>query len=74
MLKVLLTAVATGAVVLAVLNGFGIVKLQPKAVRRRHRGRSCPWSRRRWRLRSVAFQSSATRSRRTSGIAFAASS
>ena len=31
MLKVFLTAVATGAVVLAVLNGFGVVKLQPKA-------------------------------------------
>lgn len=31
MLKVFLTAVATGAVVLAVLNGLGIVKLQPKA-------------------------------------------
>lgn len=31
MLKVFLTAVATGAVVLAVLNGFSIVKLQPKA-------------------------------------------
>jgi hypothetical protein len=31
MLKVFLTAVATGAVVLAVLNGFGWVKLQPKA-------------------------------------------
>jgi uncharacterized membrane protein YedE/YeeE len=31
MLKVFLTAVATGAVVLASLNGFGIVKLQPKA-------------------------------------------
>jgi uncharacterized protein len=31
MLKVFLTAVATGAVVLAVLNGFGLVKLQPKA-------------------------------------------
>jgi uncharacterized membrane protein YedE/YeeE len=31
MLKVFLTAVATGAVVLAILNGFGIVKLQPKA-------------------------------------------
>ena len=31
MLKVFLTAVATGAVVLAALNGFGIVKLQPKA-------------------------------------------
>jgi uncharacterized membrane protein YedE/YeeE len=31
MLKVFLAAVATGAVVLAVLNGFGIVKLQPKA-------------------------------------------
>jgi hypothetical protein len=31
MLKVFLTAVATGAVVLAVLNGFGIAKLQPKA-------------------------------------------
>jgi uncharacterized membrane protein YkvI len=31
MLKVFLTAVATGAVVLAVLNGFGTVKLQPKA-------------------------------------------
>jgi len=30
MLKVFLTAVATGAVVLAVLNGFEIVKLQPK--------------------------------------------
>jgi len=30
MLKVFLTAVATGAVVLAVLNGFGYVKLQPK--------------------------------------------
>jgi hypothetical protein len=28
---VFLTAVATGAVVLAVLNGFGFVKLQPKA-------------------------------------------
>jgi hypothetical protein len=31
MLKVFLTAVATGAVVLAVLNGFGFVKLAPKA-------------------------------------------
>jgi uncharacterized membrane protein YedE/YeeE len=31
MLKVFLTAVATGAVVLAVLTGFGFVKLQPKA-------------------------------------------
>jgi uncharacterized membrane protein YedE/YeeE len=31
MLKVFLTAVATGAVVLAVLNGFDFVKLQPKA-------------------------------------------
>lgn len=31
MLKVFLTAVATGAVVLAVLNGLGIVKLHPKA-------------------------------------------
>lgn len=31
MLKVFLTAVATGAVVLAVLNGVGLVKLQPKA-------------------------------------------
>jgi len=31
MLKVFLTAVATGAVVLAVLNGFGFVRLQPKA-------------------------------------------
>jgi uncharacterized membrane protein YedE/YeeE len=31
MLKVFLTAVATGAVVLAALNGLGIVKLQPKA-------------------------------------------
>ena len=31
MLKVFLTAVATGAVVLSVLNGFGFVKLQPKA-------------------------------------------
>ena len=31
MLKVFLTAVATGAIVLAVLNGFGYVKLQPKA-------------------------------------------
>ena len=31
MLKVFLVAVATGAVVLAVLNGFGYVKLQPKA-------------------------------------------
>jgi len=31
MLKVFLAAVATGAVVLAALNGFGIVKLQPKA-------------------------------------------
>jgi len=30
MLKVFLTAVATGAVVLAVLNGFGFVKLSPK--------------------------------------------
>ena len=30
MLKVFLTAVATGALVLAVLNGFGFVKLQPK--------------------------------------------
>lgn len=30
MLKIFLTAVATGAVVLAVLNGFGVVKLQPK--------------------------------------------
>jgi uncharacterized membrane protein YedE/YeeE len=30
MLKVFLTAVATGAVVLAVLNGLGIVKLAPK--------------------------------------------
>lgn len=31
MLKIFLTAVATGAVVLALLNGFGYVKLQPKA-------------------------------------------
>jgi hypothetical protein len=31
MLKVFLTAVATGAIVLAALNGFGLVKLQPKA-------------------------------------------
>jgi len=31
MLKIFLSAVATGAVVLAVLNGFGFVKLQPKA-------------------------------------------
>lgn len=31
MLKIFLTAVATGAVVLAALNGFGVVKLQPKA-------------------------------------------
>ncbi len=31
MLKVFLTAVATGAAVLAALNGVGIVKLQPKA-------------------------------------------
>ena len=31
MLKVFLTAVGTGAVVLAVLNGFGYVKLAPKA-------------------------------------------
>ena len=31
MLKVFLTAVATGAVALAALNGLGIVKLQPKA-------------------------------------------
>lgn len=31
MLKVFLTAVATGLVVLAALNGFGIVKLSPKA-------------------------------------------
>ena len=31
MLKVFLAAVATGAVVLAVLNGFGFVKLAPKA-------------------------------------------
>ena len=31
MLKVFLTAVATGAVVLAALNGLGVVKLQPKA-------------------------------------------
>jgi hypothetical protein len=31
MLKVFLTAVATGAVVLAALNGFGYVKLGPKA-------------------------------------------
>ena len=31
MLKVFLTAIVTGAVVLAVLNGFGFVKLQPKA-------------------------------------------
>jgi hypothetical protein len=31
MLKVFLTAVATGAVVLAILNGFGFVKLAPKA-------------------------------------------
>jgi hypothetical protein len=31
MLKVFLTAVATGALVLAALNGFGLVKLQPKA-------------------------------------------
>jgi hypothetical protein len=30
MLKVFLSAVATGAVVLAILNGFGIVSLQPK--------------------------------------------
>jgi uncharacterized membrane protein YedE/YeeE len=31
MLKIFLSAVATGAVVLAVLNGFGLTKLQPKA-------------------------------------------
>src|SRR5215510_2815576 len=31
MLKVFLTAVATGAIVLAVLNGFGYVELQPRA-------------------------------------------
>ena len=31
MIKVFLTAVATGALVLAALNGFGFVKLQPKA-------------------------------------------
>lgn len=31
MLKIFLTAVATGSVVSAVLNGFGVVKLQPKA-------------------------------------------
>lgn len=31
MLKVFLTAVATGLVVLAVLNGFGFIKLAPKA-------------------------------------------
>ena len=31
MLKVFLTAVATGAVVLAVLHGFGFVNLYPKA-------------------------------------------
>jgi len=31
MLKVFLTAVATGAVVLAALHGFGVVKLYPKA-------------------------------------------
>jgi hypothetical protein len=31
MLKIFLTAVATGAVALAVLNGLGYVKLQPKA-------------------------------------------
>ncbi len=31
MLKVFLSAVATGAVVLAALHGFGFVKLQPKA-------------------------------------------
>ena len=31
MLKVFLTAVATGALLLAVLNGLGYVKLQPKA-------------------------------------------
>lgn len=31
MLKVFLTAVATGAIVLAILNGLGFVKLQPKA-------------------------------------------
>lgn len=31
MLKVFLTAVATGAVVLAALNGYGLVKLYPKA-------------------------------------------
>ncbi len=31
MLKMFLTAVATGAVVLGVLNGFGLVALQPKA-------------------------------------------
>ena len=30
MLKVFLTAVATGAVVLAVMNGFGYVKISPK--------------------------------------------
>src|SRR5215468_364664 len=31
MLKVFLTAVATGAIVLAVLNGLGYVRLQPRA-------------------------------------------
>lgn len=33
MLKIFLTAVATGALVLAVLNGFGFVKLQPRKQR-----------------------------------------
>lgn len=46
MLKVFLTAVATGALVLAVLNGIGFVKLQPKAAIRRRRCRrlagACP--------------------------------
>ena len=32
MLKVFLAAVATGAVALAILNGLGLVKLQPKAM------------------------------------------
>jgi hypothetical protein len=31
MLKVFLTAVATGAVVLAIMHGFGLIKLAPKA-------------------------------------------
>ena len=82
MLKVFLTAVATGAVVLAVLNGFGFVKLRAEggALCGRHRRRPDPRRRhragrrlsghRRWRRSAPAI---ATRSSRWSAVSSARS-